>query len=120
MEETIIHQRIRCVQPEMLNSLNDYINRGIPIKEIAVNWSVSNNVVYYWIYKAKIPIKKIKKKLTINENKLNKYPIKKYTYYYYIQKSFNKGDMTKKERNKSLNLFYKNRYNNYLNEANIV
>ena len=111
MNENII-QRIRCVQPETLTTLEGYLRQGIPIKEIASNWNVSHNVVYYWIYKTKLPIKKIKYGLII-KNKKTIEPVKKYTYYYYLQQSFKRGSITKGEKIKALNQYYQNRYKDF-------
>ena len=105
-------QRIRCINPETLMTLEDYVQKGVPIKEISKKWNVSKHAVYYWIYKINLPIKEIKHKLNKENNKLNidKKPIKKYTYFYYIQKDFKQGGISREERNRNLNQYYQNRY----------
>ena len=103
--------RARKLDEETIGTLRRRLEVGDSPKLIASEWNVEVTTVYYWIGRAGIDLKEIKKQIRSDLLESLERPKNEHiTYYSYLNKAVKRGSMSKKTMRQSLSKFYNYRH----------
>ncbi len=99
-------QRKRNFTEDEVEEIRDLLEvQQVSVRIVSEKKEVHISSIYYWVKKAGMQLPRKEKKGKWRP------PKPKYTWYYYVNKMYKKGDITDKEKRKMLNKFYQNRKN---------